>query len=330
MGRPRKRRREGEADEPAEQTTEIQINHPLTLDDLPALSDFSDFGLTSPPQLHDSNSSNVSTVNGTVTPLHHDLGLLNGFATSPTSNLGFSLDGSIDPSLWDLQPVSQPTQVEEPMSMHSNMGPCTCLSIVYLTLTELQSVTSFSFPQIVIPLRKAMSALSELIHCPQCPKEAFSAIQNIQSIGALFKAIVERFNKVLLETDSEAARLEQTGQKKPYRIGDNNPALLHLHTGTPDCPMGFNIELEARDWKRIVKTALRTEIHGGGSNPRPLTVLMNETEERQKRWHSDKEFWSGEKMHVFGGGKHECDQTKNCEALGAEHIRRAIDCMNWD
>lgn len=174
-----------------------------------------------------------------------------------------------------------------------------------------------------------MSALFDLIHCPQCPKEAFSAIQNIQSIVALFKAIVERFNKVLLEVDSEAIRLQQTGQKKPYRVGDSNPALYHLHTGTLDCPMGFNIELEAQDWKKIVKTALRTEVHGGGSNPRPLMDLIKETEARQKNWHSDKEFWNREKMNLFGGGKHECNETGSCEALGAEHIRRAIDSLDW-
>ena len=73
------------------------------------------------------------------------------------------------------------------------------------------------------------------------------------------KAVVERFNKVLIEVDREALRLEETGQKKPYRIGDNNPALQHLHTGTLDCPMGFNIEIEGKDWKKLVKTALKTE-----------------------------------------------------------------------
>lgn len=203
---------------------------------------------------------------------------------------------------------------------------------MYLTLTDLQSVPSFAFPQVVIPLRKAMSNLSDLIHCPQCPKEMFTAIQNIHSAVAIFKALVERFNKVLIELDAEAERLQQTGQKKPYRVGDNNPALHHLHTGTLDCPMGFNIDLEAKDWKRIVKTALKTEIHGGGSNPRPLMDLLKEIEARQERWHNDKEFWSEERIHMFGGTRLECKDrsTKPCEALGADHIRRAINRLNFD
>ncbi|CAG5156996.1 uncharacterized protein ALTATR162_LOCUS4789 [Alternaria atra] len=111
------------------------------------------------------------------------------------------------------------------------------------------------------------------------------------------KAIVDRFNKVLIEVDREAVRLEETGQKKPYRIGDNNPALQHLHTGTLECPMGFNIEIEGRDWKKLVKTALKTEVYGGGSNPRPLLDLVKESEARQETWHNGRHSWSDEMKH---------------------------------
>jgi hypothetical protein len=209
------------------------------------------------------------------------------------------------------------------------MTPCTCLSLMYLTLSELQSVPTFHFPQVVVPLRKAMGVLSELIHCPQCPKDNFSAIQNIASIVALCKAIVERFNKVLMVIDAEAVRLEQTGQKKPYRIGDNSPELHHLHTGNLDCPMGFNIEIEAKDWKRLAKTALKTEVYGAGSNPQPLLQLVQEAEQRQKRWHEDKEYHCAEREHLFGK-RTAHDASKKCEALGAEQIRRMIGILNWD
>jgi DNA-binding transcriptional regulator GbsR (MarR family) len=144
----------------------------------------------------------------------------------------------MDPSLWDNTTIMVP------------FPGCTCLSSMYLTLTELQSITAFSFPQTNIPLRKAMGVLSDLIHCPQCPKDTFSAIQNISSIAALCKAIIERFNKVLMAIDAEAERLERNGQKKPYRVAEINPELQNLHTGTHDCPIGFNIEVEPKDWKR--------------------------------------------------------------------------------
>jgi len=174
-----------------------------------------------------------------------------------------------------------------------------------------------------------MSALSDLIHCKQCPKESYSAIQNVQSIVSVMKAVVERFNKVLNEVDREAARMEGTGQKKPFRIGDNSQALQHLHTGTLDCPMGFNIEIEAKDWRRLVKTALKTEIYGGGSNPRPLLDLVKESEARQETWHNGNHSWSDE-MRQLHAGRPECDSSAGCEALGAQHIRRVINNLNWD
>jgi hypothetical protein len=182
---------------------------------------------------------------------------------------------------------------------------------------------------VIVPLRKATTSISDLIHCDQCPKEPFSAIQNVQSIVSLFKAVVERFNKVLQGVDAEASELERTGQKKPYRIGDNNPALFHLHTGTLDCPMGFNIELEAKDWRRVVKTALKTEVYGGGSNFRPLLDLVKESEIRQEGWHKNKLSWS-EEMNQLHGRSHECDTMQDCETLGAQHVRRAIDNLEWD
>jgi len=143
------------------------------------------------------------------------------------------------------------------------------------------------------------------------------------------KAIVERFNKVLNEVDREAARLEATGQKKPYRIGDNNPALFHLHTGGSNCPMGFNIELEPRDWRKLVKTALKTEVYGGGSNPRPLLDLVKESETRQKMWHKGRFSWTDE-MEQMRPERQDCDPSQGCEALGAEHIKRMIDNLKWD
>jgi hypothetical protein len=200
---------------------------------------------------------------------------------------------------------------------------------MYLILSELQSVQTFHFPQIVIPLRKAMGVLSDLIHCPQCPKDNFSAIQNIASIASLSKAIVERFNKVLMVIDAEAERLEQTGEKKPYRIGDNNPDLYHLHTGTLDCPMGFNIEIGAQEFKRIAKTALKTEVYGNGSNPRPLLQLIKEAENRQQRWHEDTEMHCVERERMFGERTSE-DAKKTCQALGSEHIRMMIGRLKWE
>lgn len=92
--------------------------------------------------------------------------------------------------------------------------------------------------------------------------------------------------------------------------------------------MGFDIQLEAREWSKIVKTALRTEVWGGGSNTRPLVGLLSETEERQRRWHADPGMWKDEMGH--SSRVEDCVTGGSCEALGAEQIRRAIEGLAWE
>ncbi|CAI9633704.1 unnamed protein product [Alternaria burnsii] len=334
MGRPRKRMRGDEADEPTEILAVVRDEHVEVWNDFSGMPDFTDLdSLLSPPLLQDVQSSDGSAGNEIITPHHHDLSLQDQFQVPSGYNDVYTLDTTVDPLLWnlapDIQPDIQPIGSHHTFSDQPTTGQCSCLTTTWLTLTELQAVVTFHFPQVVLPLRKAMTSLSELIHCKQCPRESYSAIQNVQSIVSVMKAVVERFNKVLIEVDREALRLEETGQKKPYRIGDNNPALQHLHTGTLDCPMGFNIEIEGKDWKKLVKTALKTEVYGGGSNPRPLLDLVKESEARQESWHTKSHSWSDE-MKQLHAGRSGCDNSGACEALGAQHIRRAINNLRWD
>ncbi|KAL6155747.1 hypothetical protein ACJBU6_05948 [Exserohilum turcicum] len=330
MGRPRKKRREGEADESTGPLTEAHDGYANTLNTVPDLPNYPSFdSLVSAPSLQNAYSSSHSSVHEAVTPGQFDFTFPGQFGISPGQDFASNFDLPVDPSLWDLPPDLLADNVAESPSSQHIEGPCACLTTTWLTLTELQAVTSFDFPQVVIPLRKAMSALADIIACPQCPKDPFCAIQNVQSIVSLMKAITERFNKVLIGIDREAARLEETGQKKPYRIGDTNPALLHLHTGTPDCPMGFNIELEAKDWKRLVKTALKTEVYGGGRNSQSLLDLVKKSELRQEKWHNDRHSWV-EDMVQLHGGRGDCANSQGCQALGAQHIRRTIDHLRWD
>jgi hypothetical protein len=174
-----------------------------------------------------------------------------------------------------------------------------------------------------------MTTISSLIHCPICPLDPFSAIQNVSSIVSLFKAILERFSKVLQEIHLECERLRTTGSKKPYRIGDNSPHLAHLHTGTLDCPMGFNVDLEPDAWKGLVKVALKGEVQGGGSNPAPLELLLEQAEARQRKWHSDTGFLREERRRIWGS-QNECEgEHGSCKSLGSAHIRRAMEALDW-
>lgn len=202
---------------------------------------------------------------------------------------------------------------------------------MYLTLSDLQSMPSFSFPAVIPRLRSAMDTASAIIHCPKCPKENFTAIQNVQSLSALLTALGERFHRVLTEIDAEAARLEETGQKKPFRIGDNSAENAHLHTGTLNCPMGFDIQLEGKDWKKLAKQALRTEVLGGGCNKRPLVWLLEEMEKRQKRWHEDHDSNREERERMWGSHDecHNKGEEATCLKM-IKQIRTMIGRMKWD
>jgi hypothetical protein len=173
-----------------------------------------------------------------------------------------------------------------------------------------------------------MTTVSSIMNCEQCPRNTFTLIQNVQSLTSLLSAIGERFHRVLKEIDAEAKRLERTGEKKAFRMGDSNPQLQHLHTGTPDCPLGYSLELEAKDWKIFAKKALRTEVLGGGSNPRPLTVILDQFEQRQLRGHSD-EAKKQEFVQLFGAQ----NVCRSDDAMCIRHInqiRGMINNMQWD
>lgn len=177
------------------------------------------------------------------------------------------------------------------------------------------------------PLRHAMSTVSTIIHCEKCPNGTFSSIQNVQSLSALLSAIAERFHQILFEVDREAERLERSGEKKTFRIGDSDPALQHLHTGTEDCPMGYNIELDAKEWKSLVKKAIRTEVIGGGSNPTPFSALLDQFEERQYRWHTGDNHLE-ERARIFGQNNMCRPGDAHCVRM-INHVRAMIRNMQF-
>ena len=88
MGRPRKRRRDGEADEQTEQIVESRNDYENVLNDFQGMPDF-DFGLVSPPSLRDTQSSNGSAGQGAITPAHLNLDHTNPFEIQLNQDLGY-------------------------------------------------------------------------------------------------------------------------------------------------------------------------------------------------------------------------------------------------
>lgn len=240
----------------------------------------------------------------------------------------FEIDPTLDPSLWETQPTSTKDDAQILLDSSAQLNhPCACLSIMYLTLTELQTMSSFSFPGVVPPLRRAMDTASTIMRCDNCPKDTFGAIQNVLTLNSMFIAIAERFHRVLKEIDHEADRLYGTGEKKPYRISDCSLELKHLHTGTSDCPMGFQIQLDSREWQKMAKKALKAEVLGGGTNPHAFSSLVDQMEERQRKWHCSHD--DEERARIFGDQK-VCKSRDDALCIQMVHrVRKMISNMVW-
>ncbi|KAH7114431.1 hypothetical protein B0J11DRAFT_445313 [Dendryphion nanum] len=330
MGRPRKRRRE-DADENS------QLNGTILQDTgVGSISEaeFASYsGLISPPELDDlaGFSEFQHQRNGTdhlsTHPIHDHSGFSDDFLQESDLNINFPADSAIDPSLWDPTHVSEGSTVD-PSLTQAPQAPCSCLSVMYLTSSDLQTLSSFSFPAVVPQLRRAVSTALDIVRCEKCPKENFGAIQNVQALSLLLSAIAERYHKVLSEINSEAERLERSGGKKPFRVGDNNPSLHHLHTGTLDCPMGFDLELEPQDWKKLAKKALKTEVMGGGHNATPFALLLDLFEERQNKWH--KYHANNEERKRIFGVTNMCKPGDAMCVRMITAVRKMVENMDWD
>lgn len=176
-----------------------------------------------------------------------------------------------------------------------------------------------------------MTTASAMIHCTKCPTETFSAIQNTQALNSLLSAIAERFHKVLAGIDAEAVRLEQAQEKKKFRVGDNSNENRHLHTGTLDCPMGYDLNLDAQDWKRLAKQMLKTEVVGGGHNRTPLLGVVEQMESRQHRWHRTANMHHDETTKMFGAEnmcKNNGEQALCLQMM--RHVRNMVERMDWN
>lgn len=206
---------------------------------------------------------------------------------------------------------------------------CSCLSTMYLTLSSLQSLPSFSFPVVIPPLRSALASTLQILHCPNCPRETYSGIQNVITLTSLLTAIAERYHRVLKAIDEEAEQLAKSGRRKDFRVGDMSVDTLHLHTGKVDCPMGFHIELGAEEWKKLAKKVVKTEVLGKGSSPTPLIEVVEQMQKRQTEWHSEMHEMDPEREKIFGSCK-DVNRGEDATCLRmVKQVRMMIDAMNW-
>jgi hypothetical protein len=87
MGRPRKRRRDGEADEPTESSVEGHSQYVNIMHDYSQAPNFID--QISPSPLQDANSSAGSAGHEAVTPAYPSFGFSDSFSVLPDSNIEY-------------------------------------------------------------------------------------------------------------------------------------------------------------------------------------------------------------------------------------------------
>jgi hypothetical protein len=94
--------------------------------------------------------------------------------------------------------------------------------------------------------------------------------------------------------------------------------------------MGFSISIEPRDWGKMCKAALKTEVLGGGANEMTLVRLLDEMEGRQRRWHADEGMYTEERIRMFGA-KDDCRQKPEAALClrSIESVRGMVRGMDW-
>lgn len=168
---------------------------------------------------------------------------------------------------------------------------CACLSTMYLTLNNLQAVsTDLTFPFSLHPLREAMQSASQVLDCQHCPTRFITAIQNTQLLGTLLISIAERFGKILQHITNEAIRADLAGETKKFRLADLNTPTSHLHAGGLGCLAAFSVNLSPDEWKNMCKKVVKAEVHGPGEGndccPYFLGIVKK-MEDRQDGWHKN-------------------------------------------
>ena len=185
---------------------------------------------------------------------------------------------------------------------------CTCLANLYSTLALFRSLPPSSFPFSMGALSKATTVARGACHCEHCPTEYASALQNLMLLSTLLPLIAHEYGKLLAHVDERASK----GGTITFRMGEKEQVFenLHRHTGNPDCPMAFELDLSAEEWRSMARKVITRNVLG----PKDLSVsgVVDDLERRQKQWHEHPilaEFQHGTDCHGHGpeiGDEHIC------------------------
>lgn len=298
MGRPRKRRRENPSsiDDPTtglnknQATTSNPVGSATTESQLPPQEEYLNaLGNAEAPNFGDSFTSDH--------PVHGLFAFQVG-------------DGGTIASLEDFLPNGDVAQTAKPFSGipseqnqadfvfgsdHSNLllpdirttsttsdAGCSCLTNLYSTLSSFQKLPPPSFPYSMGVLTKATTVARDALHCQQCPTVYATALQNLMSLCTLLPLLAHEYGKLLTHIDERAAQ----GATMSFKMGENSLDQIHLHSGTLDCPMSFDIDLSAAEWRVMARRVVRQKVVRSSGADQSVLELLEELENRQRSWHA--------------------------------------------
>ena len=167
--------------------------------------------------------------------------------------------------------------------MTSSDSSCPCIASLYVTLSSFQALPPPSFPYSMGALAKATTVAREALRCQRCPKMYALALQNLMSLCTLLPLIAHQYGKLLQYIDERSAE----GRPINVRMGEKSMDQLHLHTGTADCPMAFDLQLSANEWRAMSRKVVRRKVIGDADSDDSLLRLVEELENRQRAWHAN-------------------------------------------
>ena len=159
---------------------------------------------------------------------------------------------------------------------------CKCLASLYATLSSFQTLPPPSFPYSMNILTKATMVACDAVRCQICPFTYASALQNIMALGTLIPLVAHEYGKLLKHIDERSSK----GCSIIFRMGEQSIDQLHLHTGTLDCPLSFDAELSAVEWRSMARRVIKQRVVGSAGLGVSVFGLINELEERQRDWHA--------------------------------------------
>lgn len=185
---------------------------------------------------------------------------------------------------------------------------CKCLSSLYSTMSSLQTLPPASFPYTMGILTKASTVARDAIRCQRCPAVYATALQNLMLLCTLLPLIAHEYGKLLNHIDTRASK----GDSISFRMGENSIDQIHLHTGTLDCPLSFEVEFSAAEWRAMARKAVRQRVIGSSSFDISVLGLIVELEDRQRSWHAKP--MVAEFKHGISCMEHSCsvDEKHTC------------------